>query len=128
MCQISCWALGNPAVDKKDTALTSQSLTSSEEDTKHNYVNDHLGGNGVNRCECCPGCRGRDRCGPLQHSLQPILSPFSLTPLPTGPRADDLKPEHSVTTDTESDGQGGEVLGSGWFPLSFQLNICLAGR
>lgn len=42
MCQVSCWALGIQPW-KKDAALTSQSLTSSGEDAKHNnYANDHF--------------------------------------------------------------------------------------
>lgn len=76
---------GDPAVDKKDTALTSQSLTSSAEDTKHNnYANDYLSGDGVNSSQVLPCLQGeRQVWAAPQHSVTPP------------PPADNLKPGHS---------------------------------
>lgn len=46
---------GDPAVDKKEAALTSHNLILSGEGTKHNnYANDPLNGNGINRSWVLP--------------------------------------------------------------------------
>lgn len=103
VCYVSSILLGSgdPAVDKKDTALTSQSLTSSGEDTKHNnYANDHLSGHGVNSSQVLP-------C--LQRERQVWAAPGHSLTSPQ-PQQIILNPGTLVTTGPEEDGRSGD-----WF-------------